>query len=93
VGGRTEHEGGPPAPGRGGDHVQARLQAEQRLVDVGVAGGGTGHRQPRLLPGLDQVEGLVQGGVEVAHRVGQAVLGHGEDQALGLVDDAVDVVG
>ena len=94
VGGHAQGEAGlaraRPAPD---DDEVGRLEAGQLLVEVDEAGGDAGDGLVVLEQGLEVVE---VGAEEVAQGrdgVGDPLLGHVEDEGLGLVDGPRDVVG
>ena len=81
-----------PRAGRD-DHERRRLEPEQQLVEVVVAGGHADDRRVAVVAALELVHRLLEHRVERLQRVGDAALGDLEDQRLGAVECLVDVVG
>ena len=94
VGGHAQGEAGLARARPAADDDQVgRLEAGQLLVEVDEAGGDAGDGLVALEEGLEVVEVGAEEVAEGRHGVGDPALGHVEDQGLGLVDGAGDVVG
>ena len=74
------------------DRQRRRLEAEQELVEVVVAGGNADDRRVAVVERLELDQRLLERGVQRDQRVGDALLRDLEDQRLGAVERLVDVV-
>ena len=77
---------------RGDDRERRRLEPEQQLVEIVVAGGHTDDRRVAVVEALELQHRLLERRVQLLQRVGRAPLGDLEDQRLGAVERLVDVV-